>query len=428
MKIIHPLRGVVAAVAVVALGGALGGCASSSESEVTTLDFFQFKGEALEDFDEIIAEFEAENPDIRVVQNQVADSETLIRTLLVKDRTPDVITLNGNGNFGDLAEAGVFYDFSDEPVLDTINPGVQEILAQLGNADGEVNSLGYVNNANGIIYNRAIFEEQGLEVPETWDELIALCDTLVERGITPFSTSLAENWTAMPSWNGIGAYYSQDGFFDEMRAEGDAVGPDSPVSFESDFPEAMERQAQLFQYSQDGYRGASYDDSTSLFAQGGAAMMLQGIWALSPVKAVNPDIDAAIFPYPVPEDPADRMLVSGVDVAVTMARDTPHREEALRFIDFLFQPEIIERFAASQTMVPSVVGAELSDDPALQSIAPYFDDGQITGFIDHQVPAAIPLVGVVQQFLYDEDADAALRTLDNEWRKVAARTITTEED
>lgn len=419
------------AAAVIGLAGlmiAAGGCAANPSNGVTTLDFFQFKGEALEDFAEIIEDFEAENPDIRVVQNQVADAETLIRTLLVKDRTPDVITLNGNGNFGKLAEAGVFYDFSDEPVLDTINPGVQEILAQLGTAEGEVNSLGYVNNANGIIYNRAIFAEQGLEVPQTWDELIALCDTLVERGITPFSTSLAENWTAMPSWNGIGAYATQDGFFEQMRAEGENVGADSPVSFEKDFPEAMARQAQLFSYSQEGYRGAAYDDSTSLFAQGGAAMMLQGIWALSPVKAVNPEIDAAIFPYPVPEDPADRMLVSGVDVTVTMARDTPHREEALRFIEFLFQPEIIERFAASQTMVPSVVGAELSDDPALQSIAPYFDEGRITGFIDHQVPTAIPVVGVVQQFLYDGEADAALRTLDNEWRKVAARTISPKED
>lgn len=424
-------RTIRTAAAVIGLAGlivAAGGCAANPSDGVTTLDFFQFKGEALEDFADIIAEFEAENPDIRVVQNQVADSETLIRTLLVKDRTPDVITLNANGNFGKLAEAGVFYDFSDEPVLETINPGVQEILAQLGNAEGEVNSLGYVNNANGIIYNRAIFAEEGLEVPETWDELIALCDTLVERGITPFSTSLAENWTAMPSWNGIGAYEVQDGFFDEMRAEGEDVGPDSPASFAQDFPEAMARQAQLFEYSQDGYRGASYDDSTSLFAQGGAAMMLQGIWALSPVKAVNPDVDAAIFPYPVPEDPDDRMLVSGVDVTVTMARDTPHREEALRFIEFLFQPDVIERFAASQTMVPSVVGAELSDDPALQSVAPYFDEGRITGFIDHQVPAAIPLVGIVQQFLYDSNADSALGTLDNEWRKVAARTISPKED
>lgn len=419
------------ATAITALAGltvVVGGCATTPSGTGTTLDFFQFKGEALEDFEEIIAAFEAENPDIDVVQNQVADSETLIRTLLVKDRTPDVITLNANGSFGDLSEAGVFYDFSDEPVLETINPGVQEILAQLGGVPGEVNSLGYVNNANGIIYNREIFAEQGLEVPETWDELIALCDTLVARGITPFATSLAENWTPMPSWNGIGAYYTQDGFFEQMRAAAETVGPDGPVSFEAALPEAMQRQAQLFEYSQDGYRGASYDDSTALFANGGAAMMLQGIWALSPVKAVNPDIDAAIFPYPVPEDPADRMLVSGVDVAVTMARDTPQREEALRFIEFLFRPDVIERFAASQNMVPSVVDAELSDDPALQSIAPFFEAGQITGFIDHQVPSAIPLTGVVQQFLYDGDADGALRTLDNEWRKVAARTFVTDEE
>lgn len=424
-------RTIRTAAAIAGLAGLVltaGGCAANPSDGVTTLDFFQFKGEALEDFAEIIDEFEAENPDIRVVQNQVADSETLIRTLLVKDRTPDVITLNANGNFGKLAEAGVFYDFSDEPVLQTINPGVQDILADLGTYEGEVNGLGYVNNANGIIYNREIFAREGLEVPETWDELIALCQTLQEGGITPFATSLAENWTAMPSWNAIGAYYTQDGFFDQMRAEGDTVGPDSPVSFEADFPEAMAKQAELFQYSQVGYRGASYDDSTSLFAQGGAAMMLQGIWALSPVKAVNPDIDAAIFPYPVPDDPADRMLVSGVDVAVTMARDTPHKEEALRFIEFLFRPDVIERFAAAQTMVPSVVGAELSDDPALQSIASYFDDGRITGFIDHQVPTAIPLTGVIQQFLYDDEADAALRTLDNEWRKVAARTITPNEE
>lgn len=422
------IRTAIAGTLIAGLTLGVGGCASNNAGGVTTLDFFQFKGEALEDFNEMIAAFEAENPDIKVVQNQVGDSETLIRTLLVKDRTPDVITLNGNGNFGKLAEAGVFYDFSDEPVLQTISPGVQDILADLGNYGDEVNSLGYVNNANGIIYNQDIFEAEGLEIPETWDELIALCETLEERGITPFATSLAENWTPMPSWNGIGAYYAQDGFFDEMRSEGDTVGPDSPVSFEKNFPEAMERQAELFQYSQDGYRGASYDDSTSLFAQGGAAMMLQGIWALSPVKAVNPDINAGIFPYPVPENPDDRMLVSGVDVAVTMARNTPHKEEALRFIDFMFRPDVIEKFAAAQTMVPSVEGAQLSDDPALQSIAPYFDAGKITGFIDHQVPTAIPLTGVVQQYLYDDNLQGALGTLDNEWRKVAARTITTNEE
>ena len=197
------------------------------ESGVTTLNFFQFKGEALEDFNKIIADFEAENPDIKVVQNQVADADTIIRTLLVKDKAPDVITLNANGGFGKLAQTGVFYDFSDEPVLQTINPAVQEILAQLGNKEGEVNGLGYVNNANGVIYNQDIFEEQGLEVPETWDEFIAVCDALQDAGITPFYGTLADSWTGLPSFNALGAYPSQGDFWDEMRAEGENVGPDS---------------------------------------------------------------------------------------------------------------------------------------------------------------------------------------------------------
>ncbi len=402
---------------------ALGGCASNTESGVTTLNFFQFKGEALEDFTEIIADFEAENPDIKVIQNQVADADTIIRTLLVKDKAPDVITLNANGGFGKLAQSGVFYDFSDEPVLETINPSVQEILADLGNKQGEVNGLGYVNNANGVIYNQEIFEEQGLEVPETWDEFMAVCDALVDAGITPFYGTLADSWTGLPSFNALGAYPAQDDFFDKMREEGENVGPDSEVSFQKDFAEAMEQQYDLFSYMQDGYRGKTYDDGNAAFANGEVAMLLQGIWAINPVKGINPDIKAAIFPYPATDDPEDRLLVSGVDVVVTMGENTPHKEEALRFIDYLFQKDVIEEFAESQKMVPSVKGAELSDDPALQSVKPYFDEGKITGFIDHQIPPSIPLAAIDQQFLFSGDAQAALATLDSEWAKVAARTI-----
>ncbi|MGA7147977.1 MAG: extracellular solute-binding protein [Microbacterium sp.] len=390
---------------------------------MTTLSFFQFKSEAQGDFARIVDDFEAANPDIRVVQNQAADADTAIRTLLVKDKAPDVITLNANGGFGLMAQAGVFADFSDDPVLDTINPAVQEIVGDLGSKADEVNGIGYVNNANGVIYNRAIFEQQGLSVPATWEEFIAVCDALKAAGITPLYGTLADPWTVMPSWNGLGTYATQPSFFDEMRAEGENVGPQSPASFEKDFGTVMSRQGELFSYMQEGYRGRTYDDGNAAFANGETAMLLQGIWALSPIKAINPDIDAAIFPYPAGDDPDDRLLVTGVDVVVTMARNTPHREEAMRFIDYLFEKDVIEEFAAAQNMVPSVKGAELSDDPALQSVKPFFDSGRITGFIDHQLPPSIPAAQIVQQFLFDGDAEMALATLDGEWRKVAARTI-----
>jgi raffinose/stachyose/melibiose transport system substrate-binding protein len=402
---------------------AVGGCASDSSDDVTDLNFFQFKGEALEDFNQIIADFEAENPDIHVVQNQVADADTMIRTLLVKGKAPDVITLNANGGFGKLAQAGVFYDFSDEPVLDTINPAVQDIVQDLGTHDDEVNGLAYVNNANGIIYNQDIFEQQGLAVPETWDQLIDVCEKLKAAGITPFYGTLGDSWTGLPSFNALGAYPAANGFFDKLRAEGDDVSKSSAVSFEKDFAQALDEQGQLFSYMQDGYRGKTYDDGNAAFANGEVAMLLQGIWALSPIKAVNPDIRAGIFPYPATKDPDDRVLVSGVDVAVTLPKNGAHHDEAMRFVNYLFEKDVVEDFAASQNMVPSVKGAQISDEPALQSVKPYFDDGRLAGFIDHQIPPSIPLAAVIQQYLFDGNAQAALATLDSEWRKVAARTI-----
>lgn len=413
-----------ASVAVVAVASLmLAGCATAGgDDDRTQLDFFQFKGEALEDFEQIIADFEAENPDIDVVQNQVADADTLIRTLLVKDRTPDVITLNANGNYGRLAQAGVFHDFSGEPVLDTINPAVQEILADLGTFGDEVNGLGYVNNANGIIYNQDIFEEQGLEVPETFDELIEVCEQLQDAGITPIYGTLGDAWTTLPSFNGLGAYPAQEGFFDQMREQGEDTGPESEVSFEQDFAEVLDQQAELYSYAQEGYRGRTYDDGNAAFANGDAAMYMQGIWAVNPIKGANPDINLGIFPYPT-DDPTDRLLVSGVDVVVTMGKDAPKSEEAMRFIEYLFQEDVIQDFAASQNMIPSVDGAELSDEPAIQSVAPWFEEGRITGFIDHQVPPSVPLDVTVQQALFSDDPEQALSTLDREWAKVAARTI-----
>jgi raffinose/stachyose/melibiose transport system substrate-binding protein len=200
------------------------------------------------------------------------------------------------------------------------------------------------------------------------------------------------------------------------------------VSFEQDFPEVLEQQAELFAYAQEGYRGRSYDDGNAAIANGEAAMYLQGIWAVNPIKGVNPDVNLGIFPYPGTDDPEDRLLVSGVDVVVTMGKDGPREEEAQRFIEYLFQEDVIQDFAASQNMIPSVEGAELSEEPAIQSVAPWFEEGRITGFIDHQVPPGVPLDVTVQQALFTGDTQEALSTLDNEWAKVAARTIPVTEE
>jgi len=404
--------------------GALSGCAPA-DGDVVTLDFFQFKSEAIADFDGIIADFEVENPGIRVVQNAVPDADTAIRTLLVKNKVPDVISLNGSGNFGQLAGAGVFHDFAGDPILDEINPAVQDIVGALGSHENEVNALGFVNNGNGVLYNRDIFAAQGIQIPTTWDELIVACDTLRAAGIAPFYGTGADAWTTQSSLNGIAAQLGGDDFFPDLRAEGAEVSRESSASFSKNYEETFEKLQTLYSYTQAGYLGRTYEDGNQAFANGESAMLMQGIWALSPILASNPDISVGGFPYPVTDDPADIELVSGVDVAITIGRDTPHLAEARLFVDFLFQKEVLESFAASQNMFSTARDAAKNTNPALAELQPYFQAGRITGFIDHQIPASIPLGPIVQQFLTDKNSEKALTTLDNEWRKVASRTTST---
>ena len=433
-------RGRLAAAALgtaVVLAG-LTGCAPGSGPDadgVTTLDFFQFKPEAVQDFADIITDFEAENPDIRVVQNAVPDADTAIRTLLVKNKVPDVLTLNVSGNFAELARACVFADLSDEPSAETVNPAVQEIVQDLGScdqgADGgsgspEVNALPFANNASGIIYNPDIFAAQGVEVPTTWTELIAAADTFEQAGIAPFYCTMKDAWTAGPAFVNLGGALMPDGFFDDLRAEGSDV-QDGAVSFSKDFGPAMEKEVQLFSYCQDDFASRDYNAGNLAFANGESAMYLQGSYAIPAIRANAPDASIGTFPYPVTEDADDRIAVSGVDVGLSIGRDSDNKEEAQRFVDYLMSPEVVQAYSESQSTFSPLVDAEPNTDPALAGLEPYFTSGRIIGFIDHQVPASIPLVNMLQTLVITGDVDEFLTDLDDEWSKVAARTTTQRE-
>ncbi len=211
-------RRVAGACLAVALGASLAACAPAGDGRVK-LDFFQFKPEAVAEFKALVDEFEARNPDIDVVINSVPDPDTAIRTLLVKGKTPDVLTLNGNGNFADLASSCVFADLSAFPSASRVKPEVQQILNALGTCHGsETNGLPFANNASAILYNPEIFAKYNVKVPRTWDELIAAAETFKANGVAPFYMTLKDAWTVMPAYVNLAGNLKPEGFFEDIRA------------------------------------------------------------------------------------------------------------------------------------------------------------------------------------------------------------------
>ena len=54
--------------------------------------------------------------------------------------------------------------------------------------DGVTYGLPFIATSHGFYYNADLLAEQGLEVPTTWDELLAVAAALDEAGITPSPT------------------------------------------------------------------------------------------------------------------------------------------------------------------------------------------------------------------------------------------------
>ncbi len=70
-----------------------------------------------------------------------------------------------------------------------------------------------------MVYNKTLFEEMGLEIPTTYDELYAVCETLAAADIVPWFIPGADAWQHQLSFFQIGGVYeaAQPGLYDALN-------------------------------------------------------------------------------------------------------------------------------------------------------------------------------------------------------------------
>lgn len=404
-------RGTGLLAAIVVLATLLSGC--SGDSGRTTITFFQFKGEAQAYFQDLASQFEAANPDVRVVVDNPADPETALRTRLVKNAVPDVMTLNGNGTFGEFATAKIFRDFSSDPLLQKVNPAFVDVIGNLGRGGAEeVNGIPFAANASGLLYNEELFARYDVEVPQTFDELIAAAEKFEAAGVTPFYGMLSDSWTPQSPLAPLSAQLQPPDFFQQRFAD--------RTTFAQGWRSTAAELATLYRYTQPDPLSKGYEDGTAAFAKGESAMLLLGSYAIPQIRLGKPSFTVGSMALPATDDPSKTTLVSGVDVLITAAREGEHQAEVDRFISFLMQPEVMTAYCKAQVAIPTIPDLK-NNDPALAGVQSYIDSGRIVGFTDHQFIPAIPLAPLLQTFVLSGDEDTFLNDLDANWDRVAKR-------
>lgn len=391
----------------------LAGCGgeASSGNDKVKIEFFHHKREGMETIDKLIAKFEKENPNIDVEQASPPEPSTVLRTSVSKNDIPDIIGVGGDVTYSDLANAGVFTDVSNDKNLEKIQPAYVQMLRDVSGLE-EVYAIPFATNAVGVIYNKAIFEELGLEVPKTWDEFIAVAEKVKGAGKIPFFHTYKDAWTTLPAFNALAANTQGDDFYSELNK--------GTILAEERYKEAAEKIVKLTEFGHKNQQGVAYNDGNTAFANGQSAMYLQGMWAIPEIKKANPDIELGVFPFPATNNPDEIDVISGVDLLLGVAASSKHPEEAKKFVEFLLEEENAKQYIQEQNSFSALEGIT-QDDPTVNDLIASFEKGALTDFPDHYIPTGVTPEKTLQILVLEKDVDAFLNKLQKDWEKVQDR-------
>lgn len=396
----------------------LAGCSAGGAPE--TVRFHLSKPEAIPYFRELIAQYNAENDDVEVV----FDTSSNLQAGFLRGNPPDLGLLNYNMEMARFMERGALSDLSDMPEAERVLPEVQDLVDQYATYPGRTSVLPYSVMAASVIYNTQIFEENGLEVPETYEELIAVCDQLVAAGITPFYGTFKDPWTVAQGWFDytVGGEVDVAAFYEELNDLGTEVGPNSPVSFEKTLATPVERMQELIDnYTNPDAASKGYGDGNLAFANGEAAMYLQGPWAFGEIAKTSPDLELGTFPLPMTSDPEDLEVRVNIDLAAWIPEASQHKEAAREFLSYLFQQDVMDAYNAAQLGYGTTTDAAPVTDPRILGMKEYYDAADFYQGASKAIPLTIPTENYMQGIALGGNVENTLATLDADWARLALR-------
>nr|WP_279047901.1 extracellular solute-binding protein [Bifidobacterium catenulatum] len=415
-------RGIVCrtltAVCAVALTAGLAGCGNSTAGTVT-LDFFQYKAEAADWFTAKAKEFEKTHPNIKVNVNNSSDATTDLRTRLVKNREPDVITINGDINFGMLAEAGVFHDFTDDDIVDELNPGMVNIAKSLVQTNDEskkrLYGLPYAGNASGYIINADVWEQAGEDPdnpPQTWSEFIDLLQRFKSKGIVPIEASTADSWTLQAPLASLNSTLVPESEYLSLK--------DGSKKFSDLWGTVSDQLVEIYQNYTQKNPAVTYQQATQDLAAGKAAILPLGTYAIPQIRLINSDANLRFAQMPATDNAEEQQLTAGDDVILTMGAHTKHEKEAREFIDFLMKDENIKDYSKRQSAFTPYKDTYVGDE-TLNGVLDFYRAGKLADFCDHYVPASINLAGFLQTLIQSGNTEKFLNSMQSEYDKIEAR-------
>jgi raffinose/stachyose/melibiose transport system substrate-binding protein len=287
--------------------------------------------------DKVLELWAKEYPNIKIEVDAVENEtyKTKIKTAIAANEAPDVF----------FTWAGAFSQpFVDAKKLLDLTPYMKDIQDKfvggaLVNATvkGKVYALPFPVWA-GILYcNKELFDQNGVKIPATFDEMLAAVKVFRSKGITPIEVGAKDRWPAMFYQNILA-----------IRTAGVRLSADALAKKASFNQAAFVQSAALLKQLVDakafdpGCLGISRDESEANFRMGKAAMYYNGSWfagSLNPTEAPKVYNKVVVRNFPVvtgAKGDSNGFLGGALD-SFAVSANTKHKAEAVKFCKFVSQ-------------------------------------------------------------------------------------------
>jgi raffinose/stachyose/melibiose transport system substrate-binding protein len=322
------------------------------------LELYYYKQENQEGLKKLVDTFVRDNPgisiDLLIIPN---DADATMAARAASGKLSDLLQMQSYSRVFEYAQKGYLLDLSKQPVMAKVIDSAKPAVTWRGRQWALPMDFAGI----GIIYNEDIFAEYGLRAPATYRELERVAKTIKDNAETPFAGLLKENWS-------IGHFITLvhtnllaekkipvAKFIADMDAGKTSYGVvDTKKLFSIiDFYRAnMDENAEEM----------GWNEQQATFADGQAAMMVQGLWSYGAAIGTNPDLQCGFVPFPVFNDPKMVKFYADVDSCFGVsAQSSPDKQAAAKkFLAWLATPEAVKIWTEDYKLTLSFKGADLS--------------------------------------------------------------------
>ncbi len=313
--------------------------------------------------------------DVTVESTSFAQLTTNAQLLFQSDDAPDVALYNqGTSSVGNLAATGVLTDITDAAEQygwDDILPSSLQTVSKydpttgMMSNDGNWYGLSVQGEYAGLTYfNKDLFAQYGIEIPTTYDELVAAMQKFVDAGVTPLATEGAETAT-QHIWYQLALSQLKDRQWidDYQLYENDVDWSGEELTYATDT---------FDQWVKDGFipetaSGLKAEDMITAFLTGDYPIMVSGSWWFN---RVNQDSD---FDWTVARFPGSTYALGATGKLWVVPEAAKNKQAAYEYMNILLtDPTVQGQIAAGGGLAYNAPDGAITD-PMVEEFQGVFD-------------------------------------------------------